>query len=79
VCMTPDLRHAPLKPTRNSDPKGGVQQKSIRPVNLSITHKLGLRVYDRFDLPRGNAGRDVQGAWARAFRRSVARSLSNLR
>ena len=46
-----------------------------RPANLSITHKLGLLVHDRFDFVRGDDERDVHGALARAFRRSFSMSL----
>jgi hypothetical protein len=43
----------------------------IRPANLSITRKCGLLVQGRFDFVRGDVERDVHGALARAFRRSV--------
>ncbi len=46
-----------------------------RPKLLSITHKLGLLVQDRFDFVHGDVKRDVQGALARAFRRSFSMSL----
>lgn len=46
-----------------------------RPVLLSITHKLGFLVHDRFDFVGGDVDRDVQGALARAFRRRVSMSL----
>jgi hypothetical protein len=45
-----------------------------RPVNLSITHKFGFLVHDRFDFV-GGVERDVHGALARAFRRSASMSL----
>ena len=55
--------------------EGSLKKRSEWVHRLSITHKLGLRVYGCFELLRGDAGQDVQGASARAWRRSVARSL----
>jgi hypothetical protein len=49
-----------------------------RLVMLSITHKFGLLVHDRFDFV-GDVERDVHGAWTRASRRSVSMSLCSLR
>jgi hypothetical protein len=48
-------------------------------VGLSITHKLGLLVHDRFDFVRGDVERDAHGASARALRRSASMSLCSLR
>jgi len=48
-------------------------------VNLSITHKLGMLVHDRFGFVRGGVERDVHGALARASRKSVSMSLCSLR
>jgi hypothetical protein len=41
---------------------------------LSITHKFGFLVHDRFDFVGGEE-RDVHGALARASRRSASMSL----
>jgi hypothetical protein len=46
---------------------------------LSITHKFGSLAQDRFDFLCGNVKRDVHGALARAFPRSVSMSLWSLR
>ena len=45
---------------------------------LSITHKFGFLVHDRFDFV-ADVERDVHGALARASRRSVSMSLCSLR
>jgi hypothetical protein len=46
---------------------------------LSITHKFGSLAQDRFDFLCGDVERDVHGALARAFPRSVSMSLWSLR
>ncbi len=66
-------------PRRNLAQPVGQLMGSIRPVNLSITHKFGSLAQDRFDFLCGNVERDVHGALARAFPRSVSMSLWSLR
>ena len=50
----------------------------IRPVDLSITYKLGLLVHDRFDFVPGGLEGCLQGALARVFRRIFSMSLPSV-
>ncbi len=69
----------PPRPSCFVEAQGSCRKERKRTILLSITHKLGALVHDCFDFVGGDVERDVHGALARAFRRSVSMSLCSLR